>query len=154
MPAGIAALVTLPSCGWGRAALRPRLEHFISRLKSLPNPRPCIAERFRAIGLAAMGRVGQRWPSERDKGAPGEIVKGWKRVGFGRWDIVDAVGERIRLDVFRRGWGRRKKEPDRRKAKYGGEVVATCHSALSLIRDASFHDQLADRQRWIFNELP
>ena len=102
--ARVRRFVGRPGLRRDRAPVRTDLEQFIARLEGLPDAGPGIAERLGAVGLAAMSRVGQRRPIERDEGAPGEIVEVGIGVGLDRGRVLDAVGRNDRRAIV--GGGR------------------------------------------------
>jgi hypothetical protein len=89
--AWVRAFVGRPGLRRDGAPVRADLEQFIASLEGFPHAGAFIAKRLRAIGDAAMRRVGQRGPIEGDEGAPGEIVELGKGVDPGRGHILDAV---------------------------------------------------------------
>ena len=91
--ARVRRFISSPGFRRDRAPVRIDLEQFIARLEGLPDAGPLIGEGLGAVGFAAMSRIGQRGPVERDEGAPGEIVEVGIGVGLDRGRVLDAVGE-------------------------------------------------------------
>ena len=102
--AGVQRLVGRPWAGRDGTAVRTDLEQFVTGFEGLPYAGAGIAQRLGAVRHAAMGGVGQRWPVERNEGAPGEIVEVGKRIDPGRGHILDAIGRNDWRDIL--GCGR------------------------------------------------
>ena len=106
--AGVRAVIAGPFRRRQHTAVWPALKDFVTRLEGLPHAGAGVAQRLRAVGLAAMCRVRQRRPRQSDKSAPGEIVESGVGVLFGRRDVVDEVGRDFGLHVLSECGPRRK----------------------------------------------
>ena len=124
--ARVGRFVSRPGFWRGGAPVRSHLEQFIARLEGLPDAGSLIAEHLRAVRFAAVSRIRQRGPVERDEGAPAEIVEVGVGVRLDRGNVLDPVG--------RDGW-----------RALVGDGAATGRSAISTASDRPRRSVANDR---------